>query len=484
VTDDRLREAERIFRETGDVSAETRLLLERVRAGTLAPERLELAAELGYEPAVLATDAPAILVPRCLHETFLALERFGTEVFARAALVVTRRDRISGEKAEEARIRVQAVEAWLACPCERHRAAVEELADRSDPRAAFLVTLIVSGLRRYADLGYSGLWPISFEALLVQEVRSELLRWALAPHEPVERRGASRGEVLELTFGRTYWPGQHEVLTDANVVAFGNDPDRGVDVGTRGPGFAIARIANRFLVHAAAEESPVYVGLEAVKGMRGLATGDQLSYGQNWFSVRILAPPYAASVARAVAEADTLVRRLDEPLVRPCLGFLARMKRPGATLAAIRIGLPLRPSDRHDAWLEELAALPPTLAVAAALPVAREVLPIWSREASGETVAASLVSAIERWLEDPTEVTQSFVRSRHDRLGRILERRSRTVHGDNLAQRAGDAILSAADCIRGAESIKRVEANASRAGVEKERVSTLMGDGLLRWALG
>lgn len=54
MSDERLRQAERLFQETGSVEDEARYLLERVRAGSLNRERLELAAYCGHEASKLA----------------------------------------------------------------------------------------------------------------------------------------------------------------------------------------------------------------------------------------------------------------------------------------------------------------------------------------------------------------------------------------------------------------------------------------------
>lgn len=56
MADERLRELERRWRETGAPGDEAAFLLERVRAGTLAREKLELAAWCGHAAALLATD--------------------------------------------------------------------------------------------------------------------------------------------------------------------------------------------------------------------------------------------------------------------------------------------------------------------------------------------------------------------------------------------------------------------------------------------
>ena len=55
MSDEKLRELERRFKETGSVEDEAAWLKERVRVGDLTQERLELAAYCGYEGAALAT---------------------------------------------------------------------------------------------------------------------------------------------------------------------------------------------------------------------------------------------------------------------------------------------------------------------------------------------------------------------------------------------------------------------------------------------
>src|SRR5579883_1031890 len=126
MADDRLREAERVYRETGSVADEARLLTERVRAGLLAPERLDLAAELRYEPAVLAQGGPRTPTEHSLSWLFARLERFGLEVLTRGALVVARRCSKLAPLDASTQACLAAVEAWLDCPCVRHRAEVEQ----------------------------------------------------------------------------------------------------------------------------------------------------------------------------------------------------------------------------------------------------------------------------------------------------------------------------------------------------------------------
>lgn len=70
MSDQRLRELERRWRETGDVKDEASFLVERRRAGELTQERLELAACCGHEGARLAlgATAPARLLEEPLYE--------------------------------------------------------------------------------------------------------------------------------------------------------------------------------------------------------------------------------------------------------------------------------------------------------------------------------------------------------------------------------------------------------------------------------
>lgn len=56
MTDARLRELERRWKETGAVEDEAAYLLQKVRAGALTQERLELAAYCAHEASCLATN--------------------------------------------------------------------------------------------------------------------------------------------------------------------------------------------------------------------------------------------------------------------------------------------------------------------------------------------------------------------------------------------------------------------------------------------
>lgn len=89
MSDERLREAERRWRETGAVEDEARYLLERVRAGDLAPERLELAARCGHRSAARALGRPDGVGPGSLTiELARELERHGHPLLVAASAAI------------------------------------------------------------------------------------------------------------------------------------------------------------------------------------------------------------------------------------------------------------------------------------------------------------------------------------------------------------------------------------------------------------
>ncbi len=64
MSDERLREFERRWKETGSVEDEAAYLLERVRAGELTQERLEMAAYCGHEAARFASGTTEPPIPK------------------------------------------------------------------------------------------------------------------------------------------------------------------------------------------------------------------------------------------------------------------------------------------------------------------------------------------------------------------------------------------------------------------------------------
>lgn len=103
-----------------DVETEAAALSSRVAAGTLAPDRLEVAALLGHEPAIraLGRRPNADALGRCGREGSVRLALAG----ARSAAA-----RWGGEPAGTIGRALAAMEAWLACPCGEHAQGCQQL---------------------------------------------------------------------------------------------------------------------------------------------------------------------------------------------------------------------------------------------------------------------------------------------------------------------------------------------------------------------
>lgn len=126
MSDDRLRGVERSA-ALGDPIARARLLVERARRGRLAPERLRLAAWLGDPTARLATgedsdETVAHVRPKGRKDDWTrALAAWGQGAVVRAAYVVA----LDGMRHWRRHYRddaslpgvLEAVAAWLRCPC-------------------------------------------------------------------------------------------------------------------------------------------------------------------------------------------------------------------------------------------------------------------------------------------------------------------------------------------------------------------------------
>lgn len=138
MSDERLRELQRRWRETGSVEVEALYLQERVRSGGLRKDRLLLAAYSGHEGARLAADGEA---PPTIHSIrdFGRLFDWGMDVAVRAATAACELIRFSGVPAvdEAARRATRAVQKWCDCPCRRHaqeaELAADAVAEAADP---------------------------------------------------------------------------------------------------------------------------------------------------------------------------------------------------------------------------------------------------------------------------------------------------------------------------------------------------------------
>jgi hypothetical protein len=125
MSDQRLRRLER--EAEADPAALVRLLRERLRAGALSEQDLRLAAYLGHAPAAEAIgERPFPPGVRDLQARLIGLYEFGLEAALRAQVALARAfmpqfeaDRPGDRRPHEA---LEAVEAWIACPCEEHGA--------------------------------------------------------------------------------------------------------------------------------------------------------------------------------------------------------------------------------------------------------------------------------------------------------------------------------------------------------------------------
>lgn len=122
MADERLRRLERAAAD--DPEARVQWLKARVRLGDLTPLRLWLAAHLGEPAAVgaLGHDDP----PASFRDWVLILTGGGKETCVRAALAAARLAAIGGSAGEA----LDAVEAWVECPCRDHARAAGAAARR------------------------------------------------------------------------------------------------------------------------------------------------------------------------------------------------------------------------------------------------------------------------------------------------------------------------------------------------------------------
>lgn len=120
--DDLLRDLDRAVQQ-GDAQAAVGLLRARVRRGELDEERLRLAAHLGDGAAIACLGgAVAATSARCAGDLVLGLKPFGPAAFSRAGVTALRL--LSPTPSHV----VQAIEAWLECPCDDHARAVRAAA--------------------------------------------------------------------------------------------------------------------------------------------------------------------------------------------------------------------------------------------------------------------------------------------------------------------------------------------------------------------
>lgn len=137
--DAELRALERLWRETGAVDDEGRWLAARVRAGELDGAWLDALAFFGHTPAQLAGGRAAD--PWDLDDSNVwgaKLRPLGVPVVIRAALAAAWLGVEPWERAHPGlpgrgpRAMLDAVEAWLVCPCATHAAAAKTAGEAHD----------------------------------------------------------------------------------------------------------------------------------------------------------------------------------------------------------------------------------------------------------------------------------------------------------------------------------------------------------------
>lgn len=207
MTDARLRELERRWRESGTDADEAAYLRERARAGALPPERLAAAAACGHAAACLALGAePSAL--RGLLVELVARPGPGRELALRAVVAASRV--ASPQRLVQARKdELLAVERWVLCPCEQHRVVVRgvdgavgpdddpQLEPPGDePHLWFLVRRLRTAVVRaddaaaLVDLGLAAraIERFSGAASVRDALREELVPWLLGRDDPLRRR--------------------------------------------------------------------------------------------------------------------------------------------------------------------------------------------------------------------------------------------------------------------------------------------------------
>lgn len=211
--DAEVRELERRFRASGALDDEAAWLLARVRAGSLAEQRLHLASYLRDHAAVLAAGGAYFDDPFSSNPTFKEIKRYGKETCVRIA-VASARAALAAERYHRRRWPedetyhtyalepwdecVAAAEAWVLCPCRRHQEGARVWVERSRPRGADWAALaaieaaravwrrpVQSARWAHAHAGSTGNWerPRAFA--------HEVITWALGYADQVAAR--SRG---------------------------------------------------------------------------------------------------------------------------------------------------------------------------------------------------------------------------------------------------------------------------------------------------
>lgn len=203
MSDAELRRRQREAADPCDPGAAARHLTARVRAGSLAPERLVVAAALGDAAARLALGLglrlEAVRVER-VDDLVHALAPVHLAAAVRAiALAVGRLAPVEPDPISAGRL--EAARAWCDCPCARHAGEAQRLVTVPEFALGLRGPFVEAALRaaEAAALAGSGAPALNFlgvalrpiregaaagdhdEARLAAAVRADLLAWALSP---------------------------------------------------------------------------------------------------------------------------------------------------------------------------------------------------------------------------------------------------------------------------------------------------------------
>ncbi len=520
MTDDRLREAERTYRETGSVSAEARLLTERVRAGILAPERLELAAALHDAAARFVLGRAATVRTHDLGAMFEDLEPFGREVLVRAAVVVARRClAVEWRRPLWAQVvadtrpsieAIEAIEAWLDCPCARHAESVETVAParrqphRPHPDAVVAAEILLgrgrfSDLHRVLDTDLNRHPPHLPDPVLASAIRRELAPWAKGMNSPPATASGTPGSLLELHVGRRREDATSRILLARETTRLGADDDALVHLDDPATDRCeIVRTRTGFEVRPLEAPAVAFVN-ETPLAARALATGDVLTIGDVWLEVTVHGDSLPAEIAEAQSAATRIGVGLADGERRSRIQVAAACGDLAATLAATEAGFVVRPRFDESAWLRALPEIPELPAAAATLALARELRPRWTEIAPEDAVLERALVALEKWVKTRFREHRDGVRALGRELGAVLDVKRRELGGhsgplgspgaasdrdDYAGITAGHVALLALSAMDRGGAIVDAALAALEIGTDPARVRALVSGELLRWALG
>jgi len=226
VTDSKLRELERRWKESGSVEDEAAYLLERVRVGDLEQEKLELAAYFGHEAARRASSGKC--PPNSSAEipdewgawlsAIPARECPVQQVRIRAALACARLC-TALYPAPASKLAVSSAEDWVLCPCPQHARSARELSERALPvspedipfQALLPIHAAAWAAVHAARVASSSLGATAYalddcaEALemasfvtsqgeVLTAIRREITPWLLGNGDPIQQRASMRTE--------------------------------------------------------------------------------------------------------------------------------------------------------------------------------------------------------------------------------------------------------------------------------------------------